>query len=113
MPMKNGNAAVAQEGVDAFELVIDQAFQRRDIKHLDGFAISTLDLADDGEEDGFRLSRSGVGGENKVVVRVEDHARRFDLDRAKTFPTVRIDKVLYERRKSVKCLRRVHGLSFL
>ena len=36
VPMKDGNAAVTQERVDALKLVIDEAFQRRDIEDLDG-----------------------------------------------------------------------------
>lgn len=110
MPMKDGDTAIAEKHIDAFKLVVDQAFQRCDIQHLDRFCHRAFDLRDDGEEGRFRLTRCGIRGQNQVVVGVKDDLGGGDLNGAQCLPSACIDEILHERGKTMEYVFGAHGL---
>lgn len=108
MPVKYRDSAVAQQRVDALELIIDETFQRRDIQNLDRPRSGAFDLGDDREKDRFGFTGGGVRAEDQVVVRIENDLGCRDLNRPKRFPAVCVDKVLDERGKAVEDFVCVH-----
>ncbi len=105
MPVPDGDIGLFAEVVQAVELVVDKSFERADVERPDRCGRVLPKLGEYGEEGGFGLARGGRGGEQHVLICVEDGICCGDLDRPEVLPAMRVDEVLYKRRVSIECVQ--------
>ena len=109
VPMPDGDVRFLAQVVQAIELIVDEGLERSDVERSHAGGRIFPKQREDGEEGGFRLSRGGLGGEQDVLVGIEDSVRCGDLDGAQALPRVAVDEVLHKRCVSVE---RAHVPSF-
>ena len=102
VPAPDRDVALGAEVVQAQELVVDERLEGRDVErsHRGGRALPKL--RQDGKEGRLGLARCGGGGEQDVVIRVEDGVGSRHLHGAQVLPIVLVDEVLNKGRIPVK-----------
>ena len=104
MPFGHGDIGVQKQLLQAFELVVDQRLQRRNVENAHGRRGLIIQLRQHRQEGGLRLARGRAGGEQQVIVAVEDHLAGCHLTAPQLLPFILVDEILYERRKPFKCV---------
>ena len=106
VPMPHGNVGLGAQILKTQELVVYQRLERADIDTAHRGGRILPELGKNGEERGLGFSRGGGGGEQDVLIGVENSVCSSDLHGSQALPVVIVDEVLNERCVAVEC---VHG----
>ena len=93
VPVKDGNARLIGQFRDALKLIVDQAFQGRDIQHGNAGHILLVDLGENGKESRLRLAGRRGGGDQEIVIRIKDHPGGGDLHVMQLLPATGVDEL--------------------
>ena len=111
VPVPHGDIRLGAQVAEAAELVIDQRLQGSDVNGPHGGGGILGKQGDDGEKGRLRLAGGSGGGEQQIVVGIEDRLRRRHLNGPQILPPAAVYKILHKRRVSVKSTH-VDFLSF-
>ena len=106
MPVPDRNVGLGAQVVETGKLVVDQRLQGADIDtaHAPGHILGKQ--GDDGEKGGLRLAGSGGGGQQHIVIGVENRFPGGHLNRPEVFPAVAVDILLHKGGITVKYVHR-------
>ena len=108
VPVPDGDVRLGAEVVQPCKLVVDERLQRADVDGAHRARRVLRKQGEDGEEGRLRLARRGRGGEQHVLVGVEDGVARRDLNGPQRFPAAAVNEILYKGRVA---LENAHRLS--
>ena len=97
MPMPHGDIGLCAQIIQPEELVVNQGFQRAYIDATHGSRRVLGKQGDDGEEGRFGFARGGGGGEQQILVGVEDDICRRYLNGPEVLPPIAVDIILNKR----------------
>ena len=92
-----GNVAHVKKLGHALKLIVDQAFERRNIQHAKWRRGGFWKKSKYGKKYRLGLARCSRRGEEQVVFGVENNTRRLGLNRTKLFPIIFVNKILNKR----------------
>ena len=113
MPFCHRDIGIQKQQLQAFELIVDQGFQGRDVYHPHGGCRVIVQLREHGKKRGLRLAGSRARGQQQIIVAVENHLAGRHLVAVKLLPFILIDKILYKRRKPGECVHFVPPRGFV
>ena len=102
MPVPHGNVPLGAQLIEPPELVVDQGFQGADVDCPHRSRGIFGKQGNDGEKGRFRLAGGSGGGEQQIVIGIEDGIRRRHLNGTEILPAVAVDIILHKGRIAVK-----------
>ena len=102
VPVEDGDVRLVGQFRDSPKLIVDQAFQRGDVQHGNAGGVVLVDLGEDGKESRLRLAGRRGGGDQEIMIRVEDHFCRCDLHVMQLLPAPGVDELPDEGGKRIK-----------
>ena len=109
MPACHGDVRIPAQFGEAFALVVDERLQRREVEHSHARGRILVEQREDREERGFGLPGCCRGGEQDVLIGVEDRIGCGVLHAAQLSPAGAVNVVLDERREALEGVHSVNS----